>query len=432
MKRINKSFLLTLLAMVCGITAAIAQNSVTPYSMYGYGILNDNATSMQRQMGGIGIAMRSGRQVNVMNPASYAATDSLTFLFDMGADISMLWSEENGEKEHSTGGGFDYLTMQFPISKYIGASFGLLPFSSVGYSFGNDIAHGTKSNQGSGGINELYGGVSGKIGQFYIGANVYYAFGTITNDYYASPSSGGNSLFEHILQVRDWNVTVGAQYHLRLSKANKLTIGATYQPKKSLHGTTWATIQDIATTGDTYPDTVASMKLKNNYYQPNSYGVGLNYTHDRASHFMVEADFTYQEWSKAKYSALVNDEGRTIFSGMDFNDRWKVAVGGEFSPKLRGNYFQRMVYRFGAFYTHDYLNIKNYTSATAFTNNAVKEYGVSCGFGLPTIEGKTLINVGFEWRHRVASPTQLIKENYFNITLGLNFNEVWFWQRKLR
>lgn len=27
----------------------------TPYSMYGYGTLSDNATSMQRQMGGVGV-----------------------------------------------------------------------------------------------------------------------------------------------------------------------------------------------------------------------------------------------------------------------------------------------------------------------------------------------------------------------------------------
>ena len=54
--------------------AAMAQNTViTPYSRYGYGILSDNASSMQRSMGGVGYAMNSGRQINVMNPASYAA-----------------------------------------------------------------------------------------------------------------------------------------------------------------------------------------------------------------------------------------------------------------------------------------------------------------------------------------------------------------------
>ena len=72
---------------------ASAQTS-SPYSMYGYGIIGDRATSMQTQMGGVGYAMNSGRQINVMNPASYAAIDSLTFLFDVGADISFLKIKE--------------------------------------------------------------------------------------------------------------------------------------------------------------------------------------------------------------------------------------------------------------------------------------------------------------------------------------------------
>ena len=76
----------------------------TPYSMYGYGVLGDRATSMQRQMGGVGYAMQSGRQINVMNPASYASIDSLTFLWDMGANMSMQWSKDNSGSNHGFGG----------------------------------------------------------------------------------------------------------------------------------------------------------------------------------------------------------------------------------------------------------------------------------------------------------------------------------------
>ena len=74
---------LLLAAAFLASAAASAQTS-SPYSMYGYGIIGDRATSLQRQMGGVGYAMNSGRQINVMNPASYAAIDSLTFLFDIG------------------------------------------------------------------------------------------------------------------------------------------------------------------------------------------------------------------------------------------------------------------------------------------------------------------------------------------------------------
>lgn len=408
-------------ALVCTVPA-LAQNVSTPYSMYGYGILGDRATSMQRQMGGVGYAMNSGRQINVMNPASYAAIDSLTFLFDMGADLSFIWSQEGDAKEKSTGGGLDYLTMQFPISKYLGGSVGLLPYSSVGYAFGNDISHGTMENQGSGGINELYLGLSGKIKGFSIGFNVSYDFGNIVNDVFANPSSGSTK-FEHVMKVRDWNIVLGAQYTQKIGRYDRFVLGATYSPKKTLLGTTWATIQE--TTQESTPTEVARMSLKNHYYTPNSVGAGISYTHERVSRFNVEFDYTWQGWKDCRYSPLysIDNPEVVVFNGMEFNNRSRYAVGAEYVPKLRGSYMQRAAYRLGAYYTDDYLKIHG---------NGVREYGVTAGVGFPTVEGKTTINLGFEWKMRQAHPQALLKENYFNITLGVNFNEVWFFKRKIR
>lgn len=408
-------------ALVCTVPA-LAQNVSTPYSMYGYGILGDRATSMQRQMGGVGYAMNSGRQINVMNPASYAAIDSLTFLFDMGADLSFIWSQEGDAKEKSTGGGLDYLTMQFPISKYLGGSVGLLPYSSVGYAFGNDISHGTMENQGSGGINELYLGLSGKIKGFSIGFNVSYDFGNIVNDVFANPSSGSTK-FEHVMKVRDWNIVLGAQYTQKIGRYDRFVLGATYSPKKTLLGTTWATIQE--TTQESTPTEVARMSLKNHFYTPNSVGAGISYTHERVSRFNVEFDYTWQGWKDCRYSPLysIDNPEVVVFNGMEFNNRSRYAAGAEYVPKLRGSYMQRAAYRLGAYYTDDYLKIHG---------NGVREYGVTAGVGFPTVEGKTMINLGFEWKMRQAHPQALLKENYFNITLGVNFNEVWFFKRKIR
>ena len=74
-------------------------------------------------------------------------------------------------------------------------------------------------------------------------------------------------------------------------------------------------------------------------------------------------------------------------------------------------------------YADDYLNIKG---------NRVREFGVSAGIGLHTPQDKTMINIGLEWRNRRAHPKELVGENYFNITIGINFNEMWFWKRKIR
>lgn len=160
-----KSLIIAAIVIAVGCTRAEAQNgTISPYSRYGYGLLSDHATSAQTAMGGVGYAMHSGRQINVMNPASYARVDSLTFLFDMGLDLTALWTSENFNNEKVTGnnfgGGLGYITMQFPLSKRIGMSAGLLPWSSVGYSFGNGIDNGYSARSGDGSLNELYVGLS--------------------------------------------------------------------------------------------------------------------------------------------------------------------------------------------------------------------------------------------------------------------------------
>lgn len=392
----------------------------TPYSMYGYGIMGDRATSMQRQMGGIGYAMQSGRQINVMNPASYASIDSLTFLWDMGANMNMQWSKDATGKTHGYGGGLDYVTMEFPLSKFMGMSIGMVPVTQVGYSFGDDIKFGARQNQGSGGITEAYAGVSGKVGGFSVGVNVSYDFGTIQNDVYATPSQSSQSLFEQIMEIRDWNIVAGVQYKQPLNRYNTLTVGATYTPKKSFHGNTWLTLQDL--TSDTYPDTIVKSGMKGKYYSPQSFGIGLAYTHEKVHRIMVEADLSLQQWSKAPFSSLKDETGQVVFEGMKFADRQKISVGGEYIHNVRGSYFDRMPWRLGAFYTDDYLKIDG---------NRMKEYGVSLGTGFTAPGGKTMINLGLEWRRRQTKPVNLLSENYFNIMVGVNFNEVWFFKRKI-
>ena len=109
-----KIFKLALFAALLAVILPVSAQINSPYSMFGYGQLRDNSTLAQRQMGGVGYAMHTGRQVNVMNPASYAATDSLTFLFDMGLDFTIINQNDVDGSRSDSGGGLDYITMAFP------------------------------------------------------------------------------------------------------------------------------------------------------------------------------------------------------------------------------------------------------------------------------------------------------------------------------
>ena len=68
------------------------------------------------------------------------------------------------------------------------------------------------------------------------------------------------------MKVRDWNIVVGAQYTARLSKDPRLTLGLTYSPKKTLLGTSQATVQELSM--ESGPDTVGFMNLKGNIISP--------------------------------------------------------------------------------------------------------------------------------------------------------------------
>ena len=156
-------------------------------------------------------------------------------------------------------------------------------------------------------------------------------------------------------------------------------------------------------------------------HTPESWGGGISYEYD--NRLFVEADYSYQKWSEVGYAKL---EGFESMSNYSFDNRWKAALGAQFTPNQRGKYFSRVAYRLGAYYCHDYLNIEKMGSS-----NNVHEYGVSCGIGLPAPSSKTMINIGFEYKHRATSPVSLITENYFNFTLGVNFNQLWFWKNKI-
>lgn len=409
-----KTLLASLALLIAGIGVVQAQNStLTPYSRFGYGILRDNATSAQQSMGGIGYAMSSGRQINVMNPASYARIDSLTFLFDIGVDVTALWQNEQGAdgkqlSDKQVGGGLNYITMQFPLGKRMGMSVGILPFSAVGYAFGNTIDNGYTNRNGSGSLNQLYLGIAGRIvGGLHVGVNVSYLFGTTINDTYAIASSGYTSLYEDELAVRDYRIQAGLQYTQRLGN-DLWTVGLTYTPQKSLLGHLRTYAYDL--NADQSSLLKSETKTKDLYGLAATYGAGINYLHNRR--LMLEADFTYQPWSDVKYQG---EKGSLA-------DRYKVAVGMQFQPSYRGSYLRTIQYRAGGYFNRDYLVVRG---------NNVREYGASVGLGLPVPGFKTMVNLGFGWVHRQAHPSPLIKENYFNFTLGINFNEMWFRKSKI-
>ena len=71
-----------LLGTVISVNAQSGTNS--PYSQYGLGVLSDQTSGFNRGMNGVGLGFHEHNQINYLNPASYSAIDSLSFIFDAG------------------------------------------------------------------------------------------------------------------------------------------------------------------------------------------------------------------------------------------------------------------------------------------------------------------------------------------------------------
>lgn len=400
----------------------VAQNNTnSPYTRYGYGELADRSFGAGRAMGGIGYGLRSSKQINPLNPASYTGMDSLTFLFDFGASAQLSWFNDGTNKQNNINGNVEYLALQFPITRRIAMSAGLLPYSYVGYNYGSR----TKMQDGkiyqsqfigTGGLNELYGGLSIDIWKkrLALGVNGGFLFGNITHEQQlAFTSSGYPTSRKQRIEVRDMKFNFGLQYTHPLSAAERLTIGAVFSPGKNLNVDTYET---TATTGsETKTDTISNQAMD----IPDSYGFGLSYAKDNK--LTVGADFLFEKWGNARF---FDRKG-------DFKDRIRLAGGAEFIPDhMKKSFFNRVRYRAGVHYSNSYLRV-NQSAENNYNGYGYNEYGASVGLGVPLIDNRSLINISFEYVKIRPGDRSLIDEQYFRFTVNYTFNERWFMKFKV-
>lgn len=389
-----------------------AQNSTnSPYTRYGYGELANRSFGAGRSMGGVGIGLRSSKQVNPMNPASYSCMDSMTFLFDFGASTQLSWYNDGTNKQNNVNGNVEYMAMQFPLHRRIAMSAGLLPYSHVGYDFRNINTSGEQAYQetftGTGGLNQLYAGLSMDIWKkrLSIGANINYMFGSISHQAITQYSSSNATNVRNQKEYKFSDVTfdIGLQYTHLLSKTEHFVLGLTYAPKKRLNNDTY----EIIESSESVIDTITGRSFDT----PTGYGIGLSYT--KNNKWIIAADFSYQEWKKAMF------EGKSD----GFKNRSKVNAGLEYIPNLYSRPFlNRVRYRMGVSYSDSYIQVNG---------NGYKEYGATVGFGFPISDARSFINVSFEYMKISPNAKVMIDENYLKMTLSYTFNEYWFFKRKV-
>ena len=436
MSKRNK-FILISAILACVISSAYAQTT-SPYSRYGYGVLKDQAVGPSKGMGGISYGVRNSYSANPGNPASYSRIDSLTFLFDIGVTYNQSrLKDDTGSKNHDNGS-LDYISTLMPLTKGLGLSIGLLPYSTVGYSYGsvavdNGVQYG-RSFKGSGGISQVYLGLGYQlpVAGLSVGTNVSYLFGSTenssaipsistTNGYYATYASSK-------LTLKSLKFDIGVQYLMQVSKKDLLTLGAVYSPGLKALNAKYTYDQYLLSTATTYITKTTTTENGLDAEIPSTYGLGFTLAH--GDNVLVGADVTFQKWKGAKYPTIMGD-GMT--DSDRFKDTWRYNVGGEYQVNPYGRSFiQRIKLRGGVNYGNSYLNFKSSEGVGGYN-----QYGATVGFGIPLRDSQAFgnrvsyLNINFEYKKLDPKIKNMISEEYFGVSLNVNINELWFMQRKV-
>jgi len=401
-----------------------AQTIITsPYSRYGIGDLTANANAWNFSMGGTSIGMRSPYHINFINPASYTAFDSSSFVFEGGVIFNYVQLKTNLQSASRMYSSVGYLTFGFPVTKWWKTTLGLLPYSNVGYNVAFDdvvpeIGRVTRIYSGSGGINRFLWGNGFKLTKnLSIGINASYLFGSMVRE--SSSTFPDSTYYMNFREAN--NITVsglyfdyGIQYTAKLKKDIRLTAGAIFgtntnvNAKTDLLATTYFTNNGTEYTKDTIrnePGTRGTITI------PLMFGLGLSF--EKPDKWIIGADYRWQNWKN--YRAFGTNDSLV--------NSYCFSAGAELIPDINNytNYFKRVRYRLGLKYNSTYLQLRQ---------KHLNEFAVSLGFGLPIRGMKTGINLSAELGTRGTTQSNLIKETYFNFVIGFSIYERWFIKRK--
>ena len=138
-------------------------------------------------LGGAVYSRAERNVINPFNPASYAAVENESFVFDIGLNIQSCVLRNDAKSLTDADGNLAYLTVAFPITRWWKTSAGLLPYSTVNYESVqtkydvNTLCDVKTIYAGNGGVSQLYWGNGFNIGKrLSVGFNINYLYGTIT------------------------------------------------------------------------------------------------------------------------------------------------------------------------------------------------------------------------------------------------------------
>lgn len=394
---------------------AVAQEGTTsPYSFFGIGTLKFKGTVENRFMGGLGV-YNDSIHLNIQNPASVANLRLVNYSLAGSHKFNKLATADDSQNATTTS--LDYLALGIPMGKF-GASFGLIPYTSSGYKLQNEDATSITQYSGTGGLNKAFFQLAYQITpELSIGADANYNFGNIEN--VAATTQEGVQLGTRETNRSDllgFSYNIGVIYQRMITENLELISAATYTPETQFASENTRTLETTLTLPS---GTVTGVDIRDipvadtDFTFPSQITVGAGI--GKPKKWFVGVDYTSQKTS--------NFTNRTFeLENVSFEDASKYKFGGFYIPNYNsiGNYWRRVVYRTGFRFEETGINVNG---------EAINEFGISFGVGLPVGRLFSNVNVGFEFGQRGTTNAGLVKETFFNTFISLSLNDRWFEKR---
>jgi len=395
-----------------------AQNeSNSPYSRFGLGDVQIFSSAAQSAMGGVGIASYDPLSINVSNPASYSSVFAQRFTMQTGGIHTTKLLETSSQNQIVNSTNFNYLMFSFPTTKFLGTSFGLLPFSEMSYSFSdiNADPYADLLFEGNGGLTRIYFGNSISFNKnLSLGANVNYVFGNLNSvrKIYFNDENIFNTKINEDINLNGFSFDFGMICKFKFGKWNSV-LGLTFDNGNEIYAEKTSLIETFRSGGefDLIEDTISHEKqLGGTLELPSSIGYGLNLTN---YNWKIMVDYRSNNWNEYKLFG-VNDD-------LENSNRW--SLGFEYVPdkKSINKYYKMVRYRLGIYSSKTYLNLRN---------QQLDEKVVSFGFGLPLKRSGSLLNLSAELGQMGTTSYDLIKESFARFKIGFIFSDIWFVKRK--
>jgi hypothetical protein len=408
-------------------TFSVAQEN-SPYSRYGLGDLVPTQNILNRAMGGLSIPYSDVQTVNFVNPASYSRLRVTTFDVGVEYDNRTMIATNSSNKYNSDYLIPSYLQLGLPLNKKgtWGMNLGMRPITRVNYDILSstrlpDIDSVVYQFKGNGGSYQVYLGTGFGTKKFSIGFNVGYMFGN--KDYstrvvffndtvnYKKSNSSDSSNFGGIF------VNAGMQYQFRIGSATIVKLGVNGSLENTLKASrsiTRETFEFSSTQGTVNIDSVyRESGQSGEIIYPASYGAGIIVENE--DRWAVGVEYNTGQWDNFRFYGE-KDEVKT---------NWTIRIGGQFIPNINAkNYWSRVTYRAGAYIGPDYIEV----------NENLPQFAFTFGAGFPVRRNVytnqyTTINTAFEIGSR-GNKSNLIRENFFKIAVGLSLSDIWFNRRK--